>query len=91
MGQPESIIELAQFSANQDQEIVIQVSQLVLLMPIFRWVGDHWQDATGEFDLCMEPDGKTYKFMSRIMGAQRYGYRYVPIAYLTRKYSLNGL
>lgn len=91
MGQPESIIELAAFNANTDQEIKIQVSQLLLLMPFFKWNGTHWQDATGEYDLCMEEDGKTYTFYSRIAGAQKFAYRYVPIAYLTRKYSLNGL
>lgn len=91
MAVPENIIQLAKFEATQDQEVKIQVSQLIFSMPIFRWNGDHWQDATGDFDLCMEEDGKTYTFISRIMGTHTYGYRFVPLHYLVRKYSQNGL
>jgi len=90
MAAPESIIEIQSFNASEDQELIIQVSQLLLLMPIFKWDGTHWIDATGDYDLCMSPDGKTYTFISRRSGTVQYGYRYVPLAYLRRKYERDG-
>jgi hypothetical protein len=91
MGAPDSIIEIQSFDADEDVEVTLQVSQLLLLMPIFKWDGTHWIDATGDFDLCMATDGKTYTFISRRTGTVKYGYRYVPLAYLMRKYSRDNL
>lgn len=91
MGLPESIIEIQKFDAASDVEVTIQISQLLFLMPIFKWDGTHWIDASGDYDLCMSNDGKTYTFISRVPGTVTYGYRFVPLAYLRRKYENNGL
>lgn len=81
----QNIIQLQEFDAVPDAAVMIEVSQNILLMPIFKWQNDHWVDATGEYDLCMEEDGKKYKFINRTATTNKYAYRFVPVYWLVNR------
>jgi hypothetical protein len=76
---PTNIIQLTKFTVEEDQAYTMQVSNVLLLMPFFKWdeVQGIWIDATGDYDLCMSENGLKYYFTSRIPGPTTYGYRYV--------------
>lgn len=76
--QPKSIIEMTRFQADPDSEYIIQISQLLLLYPFFRWTDGHFIDATGDFDLCMSEDGTRYTFINRRPTTEIFAYRYIP-------------
>lgn len=82
MGVPGSILLIQQFDAVVDVPVALQIAQVLLLMPIFRWdsAASEYIDATGEYDLCMDALGTKYHFTSRRTGTNRYAYRYVSVA-----------
>lgn len=85
-GTLENIHRLQEFEAATDQSFVILMSEVILLMPIFRWNGDEWVDCTGDYDLCMSPNGKTMTFISRREGTHKFAYRFIsPYWFATRK------
>ena len=77
--QPVNLIELAKFEATEDVEYRINATNLLWLMPIWRWVEaeGRWNNAVGFYDLCMSEDGKYYHFYSRMPGKNLFAYRYV--------------
>jgi hypothetical protein len=68
---------LQEFEADPDQSFVIAMSETILLMPIFRWNGTDWQEATGDYDLCLSANQKTLEFINRRPTTEKYAYRYI--------------
>lgn len=85
----ENIVRLQTFDAAPDEVVQIQVSQNVLLMPIFRWNGTHWTDAIGQYDFCMLENQITYEFISRIATTEKFAYRYIPAFYLAQRLAVS--
>lgn len=71
-------IRLQRFTAAPNQEIFIEISQLFLLMPIFRWdkTENRYVDATGDYDLLMDYEGTQYLFINRTTKTFEFAYRY---------------
>ena len=74
-----NIMSIQRFDAEMDQEYRIQTSNIIFLMPVWKWnpVEEIYQDAVGFYDICMSEDGKTYFFYSRIPGITTFAYRFV--------------
>lgn len=86
----ENIVRIQDFDASPDEQIIIGSSQVIFLMPIFRRVGDHWVDATGDFDLCMSDDGLKYAFTSRLADRQKFAYRWISPYWLANRLQKRG-
>lgn len=60
---------------------VIQVTEVMVLMPFFRKTGCpgnyHYVDATGEFDLCLDETKTKYLFTNRLSTEEVFAYRFV--------------
>lgn len=82
---PTNIIRLQEFSSNPDEIILIEITQIVLIMPIFRKCDDKWVDATGDYDLCMSFDGSRYEFISRRQQNEIWGYRFYSTNWLAER------
>lgn len=74
-----NIMEIMRFEAEEDVEYQINASNIIFLMPIWKWnpTEDRYQDALGFYDLCMSKDGLIYHFYSRTPGITTFAYRYV--------------
>lgn len=70
-------ILVQEFEAEPDVPYFIRIEEVMVLMPIFRKRDCGWQDATGEYDLCMTPDFKRWEFTSRRPTTETFCYRYV--------------
>lgn len=80
--------QLQSFQAATDQEIVIGVKDVFLSMPIFRWTGTDWVDATGDYDLCMSRDQTSYTFINRRATTETFAYRYLSLNWLVNRLGL---
>lgn len=83
--QPQNVIQIQDFTVAPDEPYVIGVSEIVFLMPIFKWNGTDWQDAVGNYDLCMSPDYLKFTFINRLATTERFAYRFIARFWLASK------
>lgn len=81
----EPLLKLQDFEADTDVPYIIQVGDILLTAPFFRWDGTHWIDATGDHDLCLSPDGMYLEFINRRPSKERFAYRYTSIFWLVNR------
>jgi len=76
---PVNVNQMTKLTLVKDQQVSIQISQVLLLMPIFRWneIENLFVDATGDYDLCMSENGLAYYLTSKRPGTTVFAYRYV--------------
>lgn len=82
---PSNIIQMQKFEAHDNVPVGLSIAEVLLLMPIFRWTGVEFIDATGEYDLCMDADGKKYHFIKRTAGSAIFAYRFVSTVFLASR------
>lgn len=75
----DNIHRLQEFNAAPDTPFVILMSEVIFLMPVFKWIpaANEWADATGDYDLCMAADGKTMTFINRRATTEKFAYRFI--------------
>jgi hypothetical protein len=89
---PRNIVPIQSFVAEPDVDIYINLNDVFLLMPIFKWdeVNSHYIDATGDYDLCMSEDGLKFKFINRRKTVLKFAYRFIPGYWLAKRVNVSG-
>ena len=79
------LLQLQVFNVDPDVPFIIQVGDVLLSAPFFRWDGTHWVDATGDFDLCLSADQTYLEFHNRTGAPNQFAYRYVSLSWLSAR------
>ena len=82
---PTNIIQMQKFEASDGILVGLSISEVLFLMPIFRWTGVDFIDATGEYDLCMDQGGKNYHFIKRTPGTATFAYRFISTYFIATR------